>query len=156
MNKIATVLLVLWLSLLFPSLALANDDQDCNGTRLEVNVTSVNSSVSGTAAICIGEDGVRGKLKADGLTVGHGYTVWFFYGEGMNVAPPGRFDSTVAEDDSATFRGHVGGLQVSSGATITLFVFHHPSLGPNNVTRAQNLLTPSGASPAAKAVFNIP
>ncbi len=151
------LLVVLGFLLICPSLALADEDKSCNGTKLKVDVTSLGGSgVTGTATVCIGDDGLRGSLFAENLTVGHGYTVWFFYGEGTNFAPPGRFDSTVAADNDEIFRGHVGGLKVTGGATIKLKLFDHPSLGANNVTRAQNLLTPMGATPAAQAVFDIP
>ncbi len=146
---------VLTLSLICLPLARAKDDDD--GLHLKVDVTTLNNSgVNGMATVDIGEDGLRGKLRADGLTPGHGYTVWFFYQEGADVGGPGRFDSSVPEDDEVTFRGHVGGLRVSSGATVKLLVFDHPNLGATNVTRAVNLLTPAGGSPVAQAVFTIP
>jgi hypothetical protein len=62
----------------------------------------------------------------------------------------------VAEDSDFTFRGSVGGLRASSGATIKLVIFDHPDLGPTNATRANNVLTPVGGSMAAQAVFSIP
>ena len=157
MKNFRGMLVVLGLLLICPSLARADQDRGCNGTSLKVDVTSLGgSAVTGTATVCIGDDGLRGTLFAENLTVGHGYTVWFFYTESGNTGGPGRFDSLVAEDNDEVFRGHVGGLKVSSGAIITLKLFDHPSLGPNNVTRAQNLLTPMGATGKAQAVFVIP
>ncbi len=138
-------------------LAFARADDDSEGLQLKATVVSDGASgISGTAVVNIGEDGLRGRLKAENLKVGHAYTVWLFYVEGANVGGPGRFDSTVAEDDDFTFRGRVGGLHVSSGATVKLVIFDHPSLGATNVTRANNLLTPAGGSMAAHAFFTIP
>lgn len=153
--KISTVFLAgLGATVLCSPFALSAEA--CNGKALRAPITSINSAVTGTATICIGEDGVRGKLAADNLTAGHGYTSWFFYSHGQVSSDPGRFDSVVPEEDDATMRGHVGGLVVESGAMIRLFIFDHPSFGSSDVTRAENLLTPNGGSPVAKAVFIIP
>ena len=138
-------------------LAFAKTEDDASDLKLTADVTAANGSgISGIATIHVGEDGLRGKLTADNLKVGHAYTVWFFYFHGSAQGGPSRFDSTVAEDDDFTFRGHVGGLQTSSGDTIKLVIFDHPSLGPNSATRANNLLTPAGGSMAGQAVFTIP
>ena len=135
--------------------AKANDDPD--GLQLTATVADANGSgITGTATVNLGEDGPRGRLKAENLKPGHAYTVWVFYLEGNAQGGPGRFASTVAEDSDFTFRGSVGGLQASSGATIKLVIFDHPSLGPTNATRANNVLTPTGGSMAAQAVFRIP
>jgi len=150
-NQLILVGVVLLASVVGLAFARAHDDSD--GLQLQAPVTG---AVSGTAVVNIGEDGLRGRLKAENLQVGHAYTVWFFYFEGAAQGGPGRFDSTVAEDGDFTFRGRVGGLRVASGATIKLVVFDHPSLGPNNATRANNLLTPAGGSMAGQAVFTIP
>jgi hypothetical protein len=120
---------------------------------LKANVTG---AISGTAVVNIGEDSLRGRLKAENLQVGHAYSVWLFYFEGGVQGGPGRFDSTVAEDDDFTFRGRVGGLRVAGDGTIKLVIFDHPSLGPNNATRANNLLTPTGGLQVGQAVFAIP
>lgn len=167
MKNFRGLLVVLGLLLICPSLALAGEDRGCDGTRLKADVTSLpGSGVTGTVTICIGEDGLRGKLKAENLTIGHGYTVWFFYTEDGKTGGPGRFDSTVAEDEDEIFRGHVGGLQVSSGGTIKLLVFDHPDLTAvppacstmtaTNVARANNLLTFACAKGVAQALINIP
>ena len=135
--------------------AKANDDPD--GLQLTATVADANGSgITGTATVSLGEDGLRGRLRAENLKLGHAYTVWLFYFEGNAQGGPGRFASTVAEDSDLTFRGSIGGLQASSGATIKLVIFDHPSLGPTNATRANNVLTPTGGSMAAQAVFSIP
>ena len=145
------------LSVSVMGLAFARSGSDSEDMQLTAAVTAANGSgISGTATVNIGEDGLRGKLKAENLKVGHAYTVWFFYFEGNAQGGPGRFASTVAEDGDFTFRGSVGGLRVSSGATIKLVMFDHPDLGPNNATRANNVLTPVGGSMAAQAVFTMP
>ncbi len=145
---------VLALSVMFLAFARADQQPDID---LEVAVTALNGSgVSGIATVDISDDGLRGKLKAQNLTPGHGYTVWFFYIQNGATGGPGRFDSTVAESGEVTFRGHVGGLQVSNGATVKLLIFDHPNLGATNVTRAVNLLTPAGGSAVGQAVFTIP
>lgn len=138
-------------------LAFARSGSDSEDVQLTAAVTAANSSgISGSATVSVGEDGLRGRLKAENLTAGHAYTVWLFYFEGGAQGGPGRFASTVAEDSDFTFRGSVGGLRVSSGGTIKLVIFDHPNLGPNNATRANNVLTPAGGSMAAQAVFTIP
>src|SRR5262249_35458709 len=110
--------LVVILLLACPPLASAVQDRRCDGTKFTADVTGLEESgVTGTATICIGEAGLHGKLEAENLTIGHGYTVWLFYIEEADTGGPGRFDSTVAEDEDEIFRGHVGGLQASSGAT---------------------------------------
>jgi hypothetical protein len=153
-DRLILVGAVLAVSVMFLAFARADQQSDLD---LEVTVTDFNGSgVSGIATIDISDDGLRGKLKAQNLTPGHGYTVWFFYIQDGATAGPGRFDSTVAESGEVTFRGHVGGFQVSSGATVILRIFEHPNLGTTNVTRAANLLTPAGGSRVGDAVFTIP
>lgn len=137
--------------------ACASGSNDLEGQQIKAALTQINGSgITGTGSVTIGEDGVTGRLQTQHLKQGHAYTVWFFYLEANSQGGPGRFSSTVAEDDEFTFRGSVGGLKVSSGGTIILVIFDHASLGPNNVTRATNLLTPTGGTPAAQAVFAIP
>jgi len=156
-NKKSLMLLAVVLLVSLVGLRFAKAEDDASDLKLTADVTAANGSgISGTATLHIGEDGLRGKLRADNLKAGHAYTVWFFYFQGTAQGGPGRFDSTVAEDDDFTFRGHIGGLRVSSGDTIKLVMFDHPSLGPNNATLANNLLTPAGGSMAAQAVFTIP
>jgi hypothetical protein len=131
--------------------------QDSDSMTLKVQVLALNDSgIKGTAVVSITDDGLIGKLKADHLVPGHAYTVWLFYQEGTDVGGPGRFDSAVAEDDDTTFRGRVRGMRVTSGGTVKLVMFDHPDLGPTNVTRADNLLTPNGGHPVAQAIFEIP
>jgi hypothetical protein len=172
MNKATRLILVgavSTLSVVCLGLARANQNSDI---ELEADINAVGSSgVSGTATVDISDDGLRGKLKARGLMPSHGYTTWFFYLEGTSQGGPGRFDSEVAESSEVTFRGHVGGLQVSSGAKIRLFIFDHPDLtkvpvppvsGPctaisaTNVARANNLLTPQCGSLVGSAEFTVP
>jgi len=153
-NRLIFVGAVLAVSVIFLAFARADQQSDLD---LEVTVTALNGSgVSGIATMDISDDGLRGKLKGQNLTPGHGYTVWFFYIQDGATGGPGRFDSTVADSGEVTFRGHVGGLQVSSGATVTLLIFDHLNLGTTNVTRAANLLTPAGGSAVGQAVFTIP
>jgi hypothetical protein len=137
-------------------LAFARASQN-SGIALQADVAELNNSgVTGRARVEISNEGLRGVLKARNLVPGHGYTVWFFYLEGTNQGGPGRFDSDVAETGEVTFHGHVGGLQASGGATIRLVIFDHPNLGTDNVTRANNLLTPAGGSAVGRAEFSIP
>jgi hypothetical protein len=137
-----------------PGLARADDDQGaCNGAVLRVAFTPAdNSGISGEAALCIGSEGIRGVVKAKGLQPGNAYTMWLFY----NSDPPGRFDSTVPDSDTATFSGHVGGLIAAQGAKISLVMFNHGPASANPDVRATNLLTPIGGVLAASAVFTIP
>lgn len=140
--------------LMAPGLALADDDQgECNGAVLRVSFTAAgNSGISGEAALCIGEEGIRGVVKAEGLQPGNAYTMWLFY----NTNPPGRFDSTVPDSHTATFSGRVGGLIAAQGAKISLVMFNHGPASANPDVRATNLLTPLGGTMAASAVFTIP
>src|SRR5690348_8249224 len=94
-NVRATMLATLFLVL--PSVASADkaatDEGGCNGVVYHASLTALGlSTVTGSATICVGREGVRGMIQAEGLTVGDDYTVWFFY----NGVPPGRFDSDVA------------------------------------------------------------
>jgi len=158
---ILSTLGVLWMA--FGTAAQSSD------IELQANVTALNNSgVTGTATVEISDEGLRGVLEASNLVAGHGYTVWFFYLEGTSVGGPGRFDSNAAaESGEVTFRGHVGGLRVSSGAKIRLLIFDHPDLtalpasgcaagAATNAARANNLLTPQCGSPVGKAEFTIP
>ena len=151
----------------FTLFGIARASDDPASLNLTALVAEANGSlISGTASISIGEDGLRGRLSADHLKPGHAYTVWFFYIDGTTVGGPGRFASTVAEDDSFIFRGSVGGLQASSGAKIRLVMFNHSDLTalppscahmPSSaVARANNLLTPACASMVASADFLVP
>lgn len=153
-NQLALLGVVLSVLVLGLEFAKADDDP---GLQLTTPVTGANGSgITGTATMSLGEDGLRGRLNATNLKTGHAYTVWLFYFEGNAQGGPGRFASTVAEDSDFIFRGSVGGLRASSGATIKLVMFDHPDLGPSNATRANNVLTPQGGSMAAQAVFSIP
>ncbi|MDP9089857.1 MAG: hypothetical protein M3O26_14085 [Pseudomonadota bacterium] len=171
MKKTKRLILALGvLSLFGLNLGFANAESDAEPLQLATALKDANASgITGTATVTIGEEGLRGTLRADHLKVGHAYTVWFFYGDSSNMAGPGRFSSTVAQEDGFTFHGSVGGLHVSSGAVIKLVIFYHPDLTavptsmpvacahmpPSDVARANNLLTPACAMPVAEAVFNI-
>lgn len=164
-NRSILVGVVLALCVMWLALARVNAN---TSLELETDVTALNSSgVTGTATMDITDGGVQGNLSAHNLVPGHGYTVWFFYLQDGATGGPGRFDSAVAESGDVTFQGHVGGLQVSSGATIKLLIFDHPDLtalpasgctaiAPTNVARANNLLTPQCGSAVGQAVFSIP
>jgi hypothetical protein len=151
---VARVKILASLFFVLPLVALADDDQgECNGAVFHAPFTALNlSTVSGTATLCIGREGVRGAIHAEGLTVGNDYTVWFFY----NAVPPGRFDSDVADATKVAFRGRVRGLRVARGATITLLMFDHGKASLDSNVLALNLLTPTGGVPAAQAVFTLP
>ena len=73
-NPLILVGAVLAFSVICLAFARANDDSD--GLQLTATVTSANGSgITGTATVNIGEDGLRGRLKAENLKVGHAYTV---------------------------------------------------------------------------------
>ena len=168
MKKVKVLILTLGIATLFGSLGIANAQSD-DPVQLTAALSEANASgITGSATVTIGEDGLRGTVKADHLKSGHAYTVWFFYVEGAKVAGPGRFASTVAQGDSFSFHGNVGGLHVSSGGIIKLVIFDHPDLTAihtsippctpmpaSDAARADNLLTFACAAPAALAVFTI-
>ena len=146
------------LSVSVMSLAFASSSDDTQDVQLTAAVTAgtSGSGIIGTATVYIGEDGLRGRLDAHNLKVDHAYTVWMFDFAGTAQGGPGRFDSKVAEDGDFVFRGRVGGLRVSAGDRISLVIFDHPDLGPNNATHANKLLNPAGGWFAAKADFTAP
>ena len=141
------------------------------------------------------------RLHTKGLTPRDAYTIWFFYTDDPsqcatpgNVvrAPPdpcegpldlrgfnplgvlGRLDSAVApRNGKVNFAGRVGGLRLSSGSQVWLFVgAHGEAHASDNRARARQLLTPedpvlgapllgncvdgSKVEAAAIAIFNIP
>jgi hypothetical protein len=153
-NHKARVAMLASVFFVLPSAALADkDDGACNGAVIHAAFTAIGlSTVNGSATLCIGSEGVRGTIMAEGLTVGNDYTVWFFY----NAVPPGRFDSDVADATRAKFEGRVRGLRVSTGATITLLMFDHGKASLDSNVLALNLLTPTGGTPAAQAIFTLP
>ena len=126
MKKVKGLILTLGFVTLFGSLGTANADSD-DPDRLRAALTEANESgITGSATLTIGEDGLRGTVKADHLKPGHAYTVWFFYVEGANVAGPGRSSMPPCA--------------------------HMPA---SDAARADNLLTFMCAAPAAQAVFTI-
>ena len=124
---------------------LVGQNVDCNGSVMKGDIgpfPGVNSGLSGTARLCLGDDGAGGQLKVDGTQVGHAYTVWFFYIQG-NSSTVGRFDSTVAEGSTTKFGGRVGGLVAASGSVICFVVVDHGDVtAMPPLMRAMNLLTP--------------
>jgi hypothetical protein len=154
-SRLTIASLVLGLSFMYPSLAIADDCED--GTTVHAVLKAQNGSgISGTATVCVTAHAVRGQIYAKNLKPGNAYTLWFFFAENGVSSNPGRFDSTVARQNTATFSGHVGGLRAPSGSTITLEMFDHGQASSDDVTLANNLLTPAGGGPAAQAIINMP
>lgn len=138
---------------------LLGEGDDCDGQVMKQDIspfpTNPNSGLSGTARLCLGDDGASGRLRVDGTQAGHAYTVWFFYIEGNN-STVGRFDSTVAEASTTQFAGRVGGLVAASGSVICYVIVDHGSVtGMTPMMRAMNLLTPKTPF-SALATFTIP
>ena len=155
MKRVFGISMFLGLLLLYPyRLAMADSDDDaCNRSVLKVPFTAIGASgINGIATLCIGDEGVRGSIRTEGLKPGNAYTVWFFY----NTVTPGRFDSNVPDEERAKFSGHVGGLTAASGAKITLLMFDHGKASTDSNILALNLLTPAGGAPAAQAIFTVP
>jgi hypothetical protein len=180
--------------------AAADDVDGCNKESL---VAFGDTTIRGEAFLCIDATGVRARLHAKGLTPGDAYTVWFFYIDDpsqcatpgqcapVDGAPPGqcegpldlrgfnplvvlgRLDSAVAPRSKGNFAGRVGGLRLSSGSQVWLFIAAHGKAETSdNRARARQLLTPEdpalgapglgncvdgvGPMSAALAIFNIP
>lgn len=156
------------LALYATSAARAQDlGEDCEGATFTAPVESLNNSgVTGTATLCISENGIHTRIAANNLTAGHPYTVWFLYFDDplkclipghctpadftIPAADPegvlGRYDSIVAGGSTGRFSGHVGGLQPSSGSVIAFAIFSHGSLSADGRLRARQLLTPQDPS----------
>jgi hypothetical protein len=148
----ALVMSLIWL----PNRAMgATCDQ---GGVVRAPLTSLNGSgIHGAAVVCVGKHGVNGDVVADNLMAGNVYTIWFFFTEAGNTSSPGRFDSAVPQTSTGLFSGHVGGLHAASGATIKLLMFGHgPAGGLDDVSLANNLLTPMGGSAVAVANITVP
>ncbi|HVH89529.1 MAG TPA: hypothetical protein VM912_22625, partial [Terriglobales bacterium] len=65
--------------LALPTRLLA-EDNDCDDNAMKANITALNNSgLSGTARLCLSEDGAAARLRVDGTKAGHAYTAWFFY-----------------------------------------------------------------------------
>jgi hypothetical protein len=134
---------------------LLGQDVDCNGSVQKTHISALNhSGLSGTATLCLGDDGASARLRVEGVTPGHAYTAWFFYYEGVSFVVA-RFDSALAGQSKLTLSARVGGLAAAIGSQIQLVVVDHgdvSSLTP--FVRAQNVLTPAGKPFSAIAVFN--
>ena len=124
-------------------------------------VTMANSGVTGTARLCISDDGVQAQVASSNLAAANAYTAWFVYFDqpsscqGQRCMPPdvigddppgvlGRMDGLVADGSgAATFSGDYRGLRLVSGSEVHLPIFGH---GPANTddrrARARQLLTP--------------
>ena len=136
---------------------LLGQNVDCNGAVMKGDITSlstVQSTLSGTAMLCLGDEGAGGRLRVEGTKAGHAYTVWFFYIE--NKSTVGRLDSTVAEGSTTQFGGRVGGLVAASGSVICFVVVDHGDVtAMTPFMRAANLLNPTTPF-SALVTFNIP
>ena len=140
--------------------------EECEGTALTASLMTLNNSgVTGTAKLCITENGVHTRITANNLTPGNPYTVWFVYFDDpsrcltpgnctstdtvMPAADPegvlGRYDSITAKESTGTFSGHVG-MRPSSGSIIVMPIFAHGSLSTDGHIRARQLLTPQDPS----------
>lgn len=134
---------------------LLGQGSDCDDHVMKGNLTDLdNSGLSGTARLCLGDDGASGGLRVEGTKAGHAYTVWFFYIEAKSTV--GRFDSTIAEGSTTKFAGRVGGLVPASGSVICFVVVDHGDVtAMTPFMRAVNLLNP--ATPfSALVTFDIP
>jgi hypothetical protein len=140
--------------------------EECEGTAMTASLVTLNNSgVTGTAKLCITENGVHTRITANNLTPGNPYTVWFVYFDDpsrclspgnctsadtvMPAADPegvvGRYDSITAKESTGTFSGHLG-MQPSSGSIIVMPIFAHGSLSADGHIRARQLLTPQDPS----------
>src|SRR5712692_2865894 len=158
-NRLILGAAALSLFLVYPFHSARAQETDCDDEILKTTLTALGGSgVTGTAILCIGEDGVRAQIKAENVNAGHLFTVWILYNDtpsGPTIGP-GRLDSALSKQDKVRFHGRVGGLAASSGSAITLLVFDHGTPSSNNAVRASRVLTPMGGTPVARAVFDIP
>src|SRR5262249_17412377 len=120
------------------------------------------SGVTGSARLCVLEDGVRAQIAAANLAADNAYTSWFVYFDRPSTcktaqlcSPPdltgedpagvvGRIDGLVADGRGAgAFEGALPGLRLASGSHVHLPTFGH---GPANTedyrARVRQLLTP--------------
>ncbi len=158
-NRLMLGAAVLSLFLVYPFQSARAEETDGDDVILKTTLTDFGGSgVTGTAILSVGEDGASAQIKAKNVNVGHLFTVWFFYTDSQFSATsgPGRFDSALSEQDKVRFRGHVGGLAASSGATVRLRILDHGTPSSDNADRATNVLTPTGGTRIADAVFTIP
>jgi len=136
---------------------LLGQSVDCDNQVMKGDINpfpGVDSGLSGTARLCLGENGAAGRLRVEGTKAGHAYTVWFFYIE-QNGSTVGRLDSTVAEGSTTAFVGRVGGLVAANGSIICFVVVDHGDVtAMTPLMRATNLLTPKTPF-SALVTFNI-
>ena len=139
--------------LLAPTSLLAQNT-DCNRSIQKADISTLNNSgLSGTAMLCIGDNGASAQLRVEGTVPGHAYTSWFFYFEGSKFVV-NRFDSALAAQSSTIFSARVGGLAPSSGSLIRLVVVDHGDVsGLSSFMRAVNVLTPAGKPFSAQVDF---
>jgi hypothetical protein len=143
--------------------------EDCSVSLKQSVAEQGNSGVTGHAAICFNEDGLKVSLKVMKLVPRNAYTVWFIYFDNPatcatpgcgpsdlimptpdashpNLAPPGAFgrmDSAVADEDGeARFSAKLQDFKVSKGSLIWLAVFNHGPASTDYQERARQLLTP--------------
>jgi len=142
--------------ILAPASLLAQNT-DCNRSVQKADITALNNSgLSGTAMLCIGDDGASAQLHVEGTVPGHAYTAWFFYFEGTNVVV-NRFDSALAAQSTTIFSARVGGLAPASGSKIRLVIVDHGDVSAlSSFMRAVNVLTPAGKPFSAQVDFPQP
>jgi hypothetical protein len=148
--SIATCLLVAPASLLA-------QNTDCNRSVQKADIAALNNSgLSGTAMLCIGDNGASAQLHVEGTVPGHAYTAWFFYFEGVN-GTVGRFDSALAAQSTTIFSARVGGIAPASGSKVRLVIVDHGDVsGLSSLVRAMNVLTPAGKPFSAQVDFPQP
>jgi hypothetical protein len=131
-------------------------------TCLEAPLSAAeDSTIHGTARLCVDGLGVRAAITAKGLAPGDAYTVWFIYFDQPRACtaspcavpdvvgddPPGvlaRMDGLIAGGaGEAKFSGLFRGLRLSAGAEIHLpIVGHGPAGASDNRVLARQLLPP--------------
>jgi hypothetical protein len=151
-----------------PAVAQAHDHKNCNSQE----VTPLGENVTGHANLCILPQGIRGSMKARGLTPGDAYTLWLVYIDDPTVCDPstldcfddadpqgvfGRFDSTVGSGDgNFTFLGRVDGMKPSHGSLFFLLLYAHgPADYDDGRKLARQLLTPEDPDAGAPHLGNI-
>jgi hypothetical protein len=124
-------------------------------------VTMADSGVTGTARLCIGDDGVQAHVATRNLATDNAYTAWFVYFDRplncktQPCMPPdaigedpvgvlGRMDALVADSSGVgAFEGDLRGLRLSSGSQVHLPIYGHgPASTDDYRARARQLLTP--------------
>lgn len=167
-------LLTAALGLLAPPGAIANDGECQRRLRAAV-APLMEPDVAGRARLCIGRDGVSGRMEVEHLKRRNAYTVWFAYiDDPSQCATPfacsdadfgavkplgvfGRFDSVVAgADGEEEFEGRVRGMRLRRGSQVWLLVFGH---GPADLADrshlARQLLTPEDPAAGAPHLGNM-